>query len=419
MGNIFASRVFLAISFFAALANSIMFTTYAIYQVLALGLSPLELLLIGMVLELTVLLFEGITGVLADLHGRRKSIVTGMFVLGIGFLLEGSAIWLGQANPWMSAFVWLLIGQLFYGIGATFISGADAAWIADEVGESNAGPLFLRAGRYGLAGSLIGIPFSVLLSMAGANYPYLAGGALYVLLGAFLLARMPETGFDKPDRRIGHNAYWLGVRETWLTGVRIVRRQPVLMAMLGVTLLSGAASEGYDRLWQAHLMLEIGLPARWPEAAWVGILAMLSTLLAIPLLRYAENRLDIANSPATVRALMLLTVVRIGAVILFALAPGYAWAIAAILVHDALRTLSGPISAAWLNRFLESRTRATVLSMMGQSDALGQTAGGPIVGWIGSRYTIRASLLASAALMAPIAALYRSHGRRLRNAEPE
>lgn len=409
-----ASRIYLAMSFFASLANSMMFTTYAIYQVLTLGLSPFELLIIGMVLELTVLLFEGITGVLADLHGRRRSVVTGMFVLGAGFLLEGSAIWLGGTQPWLTAFVWLLIGQLFYGIGATFVNGADAAWIADEVGDSNAGSLLLRAGRYGLAGSLIGIPLSVLLSMTGSNYPYLAGGALYVLIGAFLLVRMPETGFVKPDRPVGGHAYWIGMKETWMTGARIVRGRPVVLAMLLVTLLSGAASEGYDRLWQAHLMLDIGLPDRWPAAAWIGALATFSTLLAVPLLRFAENRLDTGNDQAISLVLVWLTFVRIGAIGMLALSPEFAWAIAAILAHDAVRTLAGPISAAWLNRHLESRTRATVLSVMSQSDALGQTAGGPFVGWIGSRYAIRASLLASAALLVPIVALYRRHGRTWR-----
>ncbi|TYP72369.1 MFS transporter [Paenibacillus methanolicus] len=414
-----ASRVYLAMSFFTALANSIMFTTYAIYQVLALGLSPFELLMIGMVLELTVLLFEGITGVMADMHGRRKSVVIGMFVLGAGFTLEGCAIWLGEMQLWMSAFFWLLIGQLFYGIGATFVSGADAAWIADEVGEPKAGPLFLRAGRYGLAGSLIGIPLSVLLSQADANVPYLAGGALYVLIGAFLLVRMRETGFVKPDRPIGRNTYWVGVKETWLSGARIVRGRPILFAMLLVATLSGAASEGYDRLWQAHLMLDIGLPENWPTAVWIGLLAMLSTLLAVPLLRFAENRLDTGNDQAMARALMGLTLVRIGAIALLAMSPGFAWAMAAILVHDAVRTLAGPISAAWMNRHIDSSSRATVLSMMGQSDALGQTAGGPFVGWIGSRYALRASLLVSAALLTPVIALYRSSVRTWRREEKE
>lgn len=55
--------------------------------------------------------------------------------------------------------------------------------------------------------------------------------------------------------------------------------------------------------------------------------------------------------------------------------------------------------------------RATVLSMLSQSNALGQTAGGPVVGWIGNRLSIRASLLAAAVLLVPIVCVY---GRAMR-----
>ncbi|CDN41349.1 hypothetical protein [Paenibacillus sp. P22] len=43
---------------------------------------------------------------------------------------------------------------------------------------------------------------------------------------------------------------------------------------------------------------------------------------------------------------------------------------------------------------------------MSQGDAIGQLSGGPIAGWIGSRYAIRASLAASVVLPMPVLALY-------------
>lgn len=183
MNHFHASRVYMLMSFITSLANATMFTTYAIYQVIELGLTPLQLLMVGMVLEVTVLLFEGITGALADTYGRRRSVVTGMFILGFGFVLEGSALWLGQASPLNTAFMWLLLSQVFFGIGATFVSGADSAWMVDEVGEDSAGRIFMRARRAGLVGSLIGIVLSVSISTFwGSNLPYIAGGILYLAL---------------------------------------------------------------------------------------------------------------------------------------------------------------------------------------------------------------------------------------------
>ncbi|MDR9853554.1 hypothetical protein RJP21_08075 [Paenibacillus sp. VCA1] len=47
-----------------------------------------------------------------------------------------------------------------------------------------------------------------------------------------------------------------------------------------------------------------------------------------------------------------------------------------------------------------------MLSMVSQSDALGQTAGGPVVGWIGSRASVRASILTAGVLLLPVLGVF-------------
>ena len=62
--------------------------------------------------------------------------------------------------------------------------------------------------------------------------------------------------------------------------------------------------------------------------------------------------------------------------------------------------------------------RATVFSIAGQADAIGQAGGGPVLGLIGNVWGIRAALGASALVIAPALALY---GRAMRHGgkEPE
>ncbi|MNI52603.1 hypothetical protein D3C73_1073990 [compost metagenome] len=109
----------------------------------------------------------------------------------------------------------------------------------------------------------------------------------------------------------------------------------------------------------------------------------------------------------------MLTVLRIGAIILLALAPGIFAALAAVLILSVAGAVHEPVYKTWLNMRLENRSRATVLSMISQADALGQTAGGPAVGYVGSRYSVKASLLTAAALLFPVAALFgRLHRKR-------
>ena len=49
-----------------------------------------------------------------------------------------------------------------------------------------------------------------------------------------------------------------------------------------------------------------------------------------------------------------------------------------------------------------------MLSMWGQVDAIGQTAGGPVVGWIGTVRSLRAALLTSSLILAPVVPLFRT-----------
>jgi len=390
-----------------------MFTTYSVYYITALGLDPLQLVFVGTVLELTVLVFEGVTGVVADTYSRRRSIIAGMFILGFGFILEGSILGLASLSSVISLFVWVLIAQFFFGFGHTFISGADTAWIVDEVGEEHAGKLFMRAKSMSLLATLAGIALSVGLSALAPNLPYLIGGAMYAGLGVYLLLFMKETNFVPAEREEG-SSHWQSMKSTWLSGMRTVRRQPVLLMVLVVTVFSGAASEGYDRLWQAHLIDGIGFPtyASFPMGVWFGMIAVISTFVSLLTVHFAEKRLDMSNERVVFLGMLILTGARIAAIVSFAFAPNFGWALCSVLVLGVIGALSGPIFDTWLNLNIESKSRATVLSMMSQSDALGQTAGGPLVGWVGSRHSLRASLVVAAALLTPILGVFGTVLRR-------
>ncbi|MEJ7838615.1 MAG: hypothetical protein WKF81_07350, partial [Thermomicrobiales bacterium] len=86
---------------------------------------------------------------------------------------------------------------------------------------------------------------------------------------------------------------------------------------------------------------------------------------------------------------------------------GSLWiAFAMLWMRSIGQVLMDPIRSAWMNRSLDSHARATVLSIEGQANAIGQVGGGPGLGWIGSSVSIRAALLGSAMLMMPIVGLY-------------
>ena len=73
-----------------ALLLSMKYTTYGLYAVKAASLGPLELVLVGTALELSIALAELPTGIVADAYSRRLSVIVGLCIIGIGRLLMGA-----------------------------------------------------------------------------------------------------------------------------------------------------------------------------------------------------------------------------------------------------------------------------------------------------------------------------------------
>jgi DHA3 family tetracycline resistance protein-like MFS transporter len=66
------------------------------------------------------------------------------------------------------------------------------------------------------------------------------------------------------------------------------------------------------------------------------------------------------------------------------------------------------LTDAWVNQRLDSDVRATVLSMIGQVDAVGQITGGPLIGLVASLLSVKAAITISGLLLAPALPLIRA-----------
>ena len=385
----------------SALFDAVMFVVLTVFYYREVGLDPLQLVLVGTVLEGACLALELPTGVVADLYSRRLSVVLGLLVLGVGFIVTGLA----------RSFGLVLLAQVICALGYTFLSGATDAWLADEVGEEALAGIYLRAGQIGRITRMLGIGLNALLASLALALSIVVGGGLYLLLGLFLAAGMPETNFrPAAEKKAGPAALWATLRE----GLAVLRGRPLLRLLLVVNFFGGAASEGLDRLGDAHLAADFSFPAlgALPPVVWFSLLALAGSLFSLATTALLGGRMQaVSRSPAaTARTLLALNLVLAAAVAGFALAGSFWAAAACLLLRGAAYALILPLFNAWLVQNTASRARATVLSLASQSNALGQIAGGPAVGWVGSAFSLRAALLAAAALLAPVTALYARAG---------
>lgn len=398
MNKFSASFIFLLEGFTSGFAMKLAYTTYIIYRVDVLGLDPLQLVLAGTVLESTIFVFEIPTGVVADLYSRKLSTVLGFALLGLGILIEGL----------FPLFSMLILSQLVAGLGWTFISGAYSAWITDEVGSDKVGALFLRADQLDNLGALLAIPLAVLLANINLASPYLVSGAILVSMALFMGLFMPESGFrpTPKEEREGWHSLWTPVKE----GFAILRGRQILVIFTVIALLIGLYSEAWDRLARPFLLENFTFPNlagfEMDAIAWFGLLNAAVLLLSLLANEIAKRVVDTSQSQQLLRALQWIFAGMVIAILVFALSGNFFLAIGALLAFDVLRGLSFPLSNAWLNQQIDSKLRATLLSMTGQLDALGQLSGGPVLGWIGRLRSLRTAILASALVLSPVSLLY-------------
>jgi len=381
-------------AFFSGLA----FTLSMVYFVKDVGLSPLQMVLVGTVLEIACFTFEIPTGIVADLYSRRLSVTIGFALIGAGLLLQGL----------IPAFLAVLAAQVLWGMGYTFTSGADRAWITDEIGEDQVAKVFVRAQQINLAGKIAGTVLAGLLGLVSLSLPMKLAGIGVILLALALAVLMREENFHptpKAERETFRN-----MADTFKHGLAVARSRPVVRTLVLISLISGLSSEAFDRLWSVKILTDFTFPTVFgtsDPAVWFTVFSLVGTLLSLAtslvVNRVSPERMSAAHPNGL---LALLSGFQVAGVIGFALA-GHLWpALVAMWIGSIAGTIAYPVESAWLNRNVESRSRATVISMVSQSNAIGQVIGGPPLGALAGRTSLRTALVVSGLILTPIPALY-------------
>jgi DHA3 family tetracycline resistance protein-like MFS transporter len=408
-----AYPLFLLLGAVSALFVGMIDPIIAVYYVQVVGLGPLQLVLLGTVVEVSQLLFEVPTGVVADLYSRRLSVIIGVLLVGACFVVQGLV-------PVVAA---IALAEVLRGIGATFNSGALEAWIADEIGEDRAAGAYLRYAQTRQLGALVGTVAGVALAGVALGLPVLIGGVGMLVLGVFLVFAMPERNFvsSRQDDREGagggpagspagpparRRRRLGGLRDaaaTFLRGLDEVRSRPLLGTLMALWLVFALSTEGLDRLWEAHLLTGFRFPTAggFSPVFWFGAINVAFMLLSVGANEVARRRVDLTDDAAVARSLFLISVLRIAGVVLFGLTVGFGLAVFGYITTEVMRRVTQPLFVGWVNRHVEPRTRATLLSMGGTVDAIGQLTGGPMIGLVGQLLSLRAAMVAVGLTLVP------------------
>ena len=258
----------------AAFARGYWLTT-ALYLVVVADLTPAQLVLIGVFQGITVVIAEVPAGVLADAVSRRLSLVIGHVVMGAGMAMAGL----------VTAFPLLVVSQCLWGLGWAFSSGADVAWLTDELDRPDLIDRVLVArARWDLFGSQIGIVVCAAVAWASSlSTAIVAAGVAMMVLGVVTVARWPESGFvpAAAGRR------WRQSMSIFRRGVALARFDRVIAVVIVATLLVNGGGEAYGRLLEQRLVA-LGMPTHPNPIVWFAAVAFVGVVFGAVVLRIVE-----------------------------------------------------------------------------------------------------------------------------------
>ena len=373
------ARLFLATTAVTAAGTSVIWIVLAVRLVVDLGLEPYQLALLGTALEVGVLASEVPTGVIADVVSRRISIILSFLVMGPALALSGV----------FEPFSLIVLTQVMWGIGWTMQSGADVAWLTDELRDpARVDRLVVRRSRVEVTARAAGVPLALLLNLfLSRTETIVAAGTSVFVWGLVLLVVMPETGFTRHP-----GAGLAEFRRVLLLGGRMAWRTPSLRLLAFSLVLVGLGAEAIDRLDVARLV-EVGIPDEFDEVVVVALLALAKAGAAIVMLRLVERRL---LSHGAARWLMLLFFSTAAAIAIVAGSDMVGVVIVALTVQEALRYGADPLVIVLANRHDESDARATVLSFLSQARSAGEIAGGICLGALATATSLSTAFTVSA-----------------------
>ena len=356
-----------------------------VWWVVVLDLSPLQLVGMGAVLEVTVLLAETPTGVVADMVSRRRSIMIGQIVMGAAY------VWaVVSFDYWM-----ILPAQALFGVGWTFRSGADTAWVTDELKGLGRGDdpeierLLIRKHRFGIMVAIFSLVFTMLVgSITSVRVVCVVLGVLTIGLGVFLRLVMPEEHFapGRDEER--------GFVDTLRSGLRVVVTRPRLRVLVGVILVVDMGSEAFDRLGHKFFLDNGGFDD--DSLIGLGVLFLVLALAGLGVNALAARALDTGTGVARLAALLLF-VAAVGATLTMSTTM-LVFIGAGLMLQDSTREALWPVLEGWANRDAPSEVRATVHSLMGQTTAFGELLGGMAMGAIAQATSVRLVLGIAAGL---------------------
>lgn len=350
------------------------------------GLSLQDVMSLKAVYSIAIVIFEIPSGYLADLFGRKNTLVLGSVLGTAGYLVYSFSF----------GFTGFLIAEIMLGAGMSMVSGADSALLYDTLAERNKDDQYTKyegqiisIGNF--AESLAGLAGGF-LALISLRVPFYAQTAVaFIAIPAALTLREPVYKIASSGVRL----------KDILNIVRIsIYSDPKLRLNIFFSSVIGAAT--LSMAWFVQPVFEsIGIPLAGYGILWtaLNVSAGIFSSIAYKIERFFGERTTLILISASIPAGFLLTALI-----------GTKWALLVLLIFYFFRGIATPVLKDYVNRLTKSEMRATVLSVRSFVIRILFAVIAPLMGKLSDQYDVGTSLFVSglifSAMLLPLLTVY-------------
>ena len=333
------------------------------------GLLMKDIMVLQAIYSISIVILEIPSGYLADVWGRKRTLILGAFMGVTGFSIYSIS----------HGFSGFLVAEIILGIGSSCVSGADSAMLYDSLMERKKEERYSRyegritsLGNFAEAGAAI---LGGLLATISLRTPYIAQTLVATIaIPAALTLREPE----RHARLVKTGMIQIfQIASFALFRNRELRRNILFSAFTGSATLTMA--------WFVQAFFEeVHIEIRWFGFLWAAL------NLTVAVASYVAYRLEFRIGQKGSIILIGLGI-PLGYILLSL--SGLVAGLLVLFVFHLVRGYATPVLKDYINRVTSSDVRATVLSVRNFIIRINFSLLGPLIGWIKDVYSLSTALL--------------------------
>jgi len=330
------------------------------------GLTLFQIMLLQSIFAISMIIMEIPSGYFADRLGRKASIVVSIILMAFGFLLYYASF-----NFWM-----FVLSEIIIGLGASFLSGSDSALLYDSLIETNNKEMFKK--YEGKRGSLSLVSESIASVLGG--FIAKISLSLPLLVQFFITLAALPFGILLKETKIH-----MEKRRSFVKDIKTIINYSKNKKIKWFFLLNAfILNSTLVMFWFIQpLLKQVGLDIKYFGFVMAALL-LISAYFSYLGERY-EKALGINKA---LLSLVILAPLGYGLIILF----NSIYGIVFLALFYIVRGLAKPILSDYINKMIDSKVRATLISLNNLISRVIFSIVSPFIGLIADKYSLNIAL---------------------------